>query len=144
MSDKRQTIAVVGLVGTMIFAAYMVAQLNGQERSTSGNFTNASIAEVRDAQGTVVLRGQFAVADEDDDDIERKATLTPVGSDTDASGEAEIEFSPGTPTTQEIEFSVRNLQPGLAITFMIDGTDVVAATTDSRGRAEVEFDVRMP
>ena len=92
----------------------------------------------------MVLRGQFVLADEEDDDIERKATLEPTGVDADAAGEAEVEFAKAAPAKQEIEFSVRNLQAGVAFTFVIDGIDVATATADRRGGAEVEFDVPMP
>jgi hypothetical protein len=144
MKDKRQAISVVGLVATIAGAVYMVVQLNGQERAPAGNFTNAATAEVRDAQGQVVLRGQFVLADEEDDDIEKKATLQPTGVDADAAGEAEVEFAKAAATKQEIEFSVRNLQAGVAFTFVIDGVDVATATADRRGRAEVEVDVPLP
>jgi hypothetical protein len=92
----------------------------------------------------VVLHGQFVLADEEDDDIERKATLQPTGVDADAAGEAEVEFANPAPTEQEIEFSVRNLQAGVAFTFVIDGVDIATATADRRGRAEVEVDVPLP
>lgn len=144
MNDKRQAIPIVGLLATMATAVYMVVQLNGQERAPAGDFTNAATAEVRDAQGQVVLRGQFVLADEEDDDIERKAALQPTGVDADAAGEAEVEFARAAPTKQEIEFSVRNLQAGVVFTFVIDGIDVATATADRRGRAEVEVDVPLP
>ena len=144
MNDKRQAIPIVGLLATIAAAAYMVVQLNGQERVPAGDFTNAATAEVRDAQGQVVLRGQFAVVDEQDDDIERRASLEPTGVDADAAGDAEVEFSKAAPTKQEVEFSVRNLQAGVAFTFVIDGIDVATATADRRGRAEVEVNVPLP
>jgi hypothetical protein len=144
MKDKRQAIPLVGLLATVAVAVYMVAQLNSQGGPPTGDFTNAATAEVRDAQGQVVLRGQFVLGDEEDDDIERKATLEPTGVDADAAGEAEVEFSKTAPAIQEVEFSVRNLQPGIAFTFVIDGVDVATATADRRGRAEVELDVRLP
>ena len=144
MKAKRQTVAAVGLVATSAAAVYMVVQLSGQERATAGNFINATTAEVRDAQGQVVLRGQFVLADEEDDDVERKANLLPTGVDADATGEAEVEFARAAPTKQEVEFSVRNLQAGAAVTFVIDGVEVATATADGRGRAEVEIDVPLP
>ena len=144
MKDKRQAITVGGLVATLAAAVYMVVQLNGQERVPAGNFTNAATAEVRDGQGQVVLRGQFVLEDEEDDDTERKATLQPTGVDADAAGDAEVEFANAAPARQEIEFSVRNLQAGVAFTFVIDGVDVATATADGRGRAEVEVDVPLP
>jgi hypothetical protein len=144
MKDKRQAIAVVGLVATMAAAVYMVVQLSGQERATAGNFTNAATAEVRDAQGQVLLRGKFALADAYDDDIEKKATLLPTGVDPDAAGEAEVEFARTAPAQQEIEFSVRNLPADTPVTFVIDGVEVATATVDRRGRAEIEVDVPLP
>jgi hypothetical protein len=55
-----------------------------------------------------------------------------------------VEFAKANPTKQEIEFSVRNLQAGVALTFVIDGVDVATATADRHGRAEVEVDVPLP
>jgi hypothetical protein len=144
MKDKRQMIPAIGLLATGVAAVYMVVQLNGQAMTPSADFTNAVFAEVRDAQGQVVLSGQFQVADENDDDVERKAVLAPTGVVADATGEAEVEFSKDAPVTQEVEFSVRNVSPNAAFTFVIDGIALATATTDRRGRAEVELDVRMP
>ena len=139
MTDSRQFIPLVGLASVMAVAAYMVVQLNAQ---VTGNFTTAATAQIRDTQGQVVLQGQFVAVEEDDDDIERKATLSPTGVDADAAGEAEVEFGEGE-AEQEIEFSATNLQPGARFTLVIDGTDVATATADDRGRAEAEVTVRL-
>ena len=144
MNDKRQVISVAGLLATVAMAVYMVVQLAGQTAGPAGDFTNAGNAEVRDAQGQTILRGQFALAEEEDDDIERKAKLEPTGVDADANGSAEVEFSKASPAQQEIEFSVRNVDPGAALTFVIDGQAVGEGKADDRGRAEAELDVRMP
>ena len=145
MKNTSQVIPVVGLVCTVALAGYMVVQLNGQTSSVpSRDFTNAVIAEVRDAQGRTVLQGKFVAVDEDDDDLERKATLAQTGWDADAAGEAEIEYAKVAPQEQEIEFTARNLAPGVALTLVVDGIDVATATTDARGRAEAEVVVRMP
>ena len=143
MKDKRQMIPAAVVFASIAAAAYMV-QLNGQTAALTGDFTNAATAEVRDAQGQVVLSGPFQAADEDDDDRERKAALATTGSDADATGEAEVEFAANAPSKQEVEFSVRKLAPRTAFTFVIDGTVVATATIDERGSAEVELDVRMP
>jgi hypothetical protein len=143
MTDKRQIIPAAGLLTTMAVAVYMVVQLSAQTATPVGDFTNAALAEVRDAQGQVLLRGQFQLADEDDD-IERKAVLATTGVDADAHGEAEVEFSKNAPATQEVEFFVRNIAPGAILTFAIDGVEVATATADGKGRAEVELDVPMP
>ncbi len=144
MMDKRQIIPAAGLLVTVVAAVYMVVQLNGQTAQPTTDLTNAALAEVRNAQGQAILSGQFQLVEEEDDDVERKAALAPTGADADATGEAEIEFSKSAPAEQEVEFSVRNVAPGAVLTFVIDGTEVATATADSRGRAEVELDVRMP
>jgi hypothetical protein len=144
MVNKRQIIPAAGLLATVVAAVYMVIQLDGQTAQSTTDLTNAALAEVRNAQGQVILSGQFQLVEEEDDDVERKAVLAPTGADADATGEAEIEFSKSAPAEQEVEFSVRNVAPGAVLTFVIDGTQVATATADRRGRAEVEFDVRMP
>ena len=142
--DKRQMIPAAGLLATVVAAVYMVVQLSGQTARPTADFTNAALAEVRNAQGQAILSGQFRLVEEEDDDVERKAALVPTGIEADATGEAEIEFSKSAPAEQEVEFSVRNVAPGAVLTFVIDGTDVATATADKTGRAEVELDVRMP
>ena len=144
MNDTRQWIPLGGLVATIAAAGYAVVQLHGQAQAPTGDFTNAATAQVRDAQGQVVLQGQFMAPVEEDGDLERRATLAPTGVDADASGEAEVEFAKAAATQQEVEFAVENLQPQATFTFVIDGTDVATAMTDRQGRAEVELDVRMP
>jgi hypothetical protein len=144
MKLTRQTVSLIGLVVTMAVVVYAVVQLSGQQGEPTGDFTNAKEATVRDAQGQVLLRGQFTVAEEEDEDIERRAALTATGIDGDAAGAAEVEYSRTSPVKQEVEFSARNVQPGVTLTFVIDGTDVATAVVDARGRVDVELDVRMP
>jgi hypothetical protein len=141
MRNKRIVVPVAGLVATLAVAVYMVVQLRGQAATAVGDFSNAAVAEVHDSQGRSLLRGQFEQTQEEDDDVERKAKLESTGVDSDATGEAEVEFAKELPTEQEVEFSVQNLQPGLTVSFVIDGTTVGQATVDARGRAEAEIEV---
>lgn len=144
MKDKRQLIPVAGMACTIAVVGYLVAGLNGQSVVPAGDFRNAASAEIRDAQGIVVLQGPFMPADEDDDDVERKATLAATPADADAAGEAEVEYARDATTVQEVEFSARNLQAGAAYEFVIDGVEVANATADDKGRAEIELEVRLP
>ena len=90
MRDKLQWLPIGGLLATMPIAVVMLAQLHAQ-KAAAGDYSKAAVAEVRDAQGQVVLRGSFAAVDDgDDDDVERKARLEPTGIDADAAGEAEV------------------------------------------------------
>ena len=144
MSRTRQWIPIAGLIATIAGASYAVVQLNGQTQPPTADFTNAAKAEVRDAQGRAVLQGQFMMPVEEDGNLERRAVLSPTGIDADASGEAEVEFAKTAATTQEVEFTVANLQPQTRFTFVVDGTEIASETTDRRGRADVELDVKMP
>jgi len=143
MSARNQVIPIIGLAAIIAAGIYMVVQLEGQEATAiRGNFTNAQQAEVRDAQGQAILQGPFVQVDEEDEDIERKATLKATGIDPDAAGEAEVEFAKSAPTSQEIEFTLRGLDAGATYTLVIDGQVVTTAKADTRGRAEVELDVK--
>ncbi len=143
MSDRRQWVPLTGLAGTLAIAVYMVVQLDAQSATPAVTVTNAVMAEVKDAQGQVVLQGQFGVADDDDDDddSDRKAVLAPTGIDNDAAGEAEIEVSKATGAVQEVELEARGLTSGAAFTFFIDGREVAKGTADARGRLDVEQNV---
>ena len=144
MSDKRQWIPLGGLLATMAIVIYTVVQIHAQETgAVTGNFTNAALAEVRDAKGQVILRGDFVPVEEADDDIERKAVLTATGVDADAKGEAEIEFAKAAPTEQEIEFEVTNIEPGSRVTFVVDGVDIATVVAGKDGVAEFEADIKM-
>ena len=145
MTDKRQLIPLGGLAAIMALVVYAVVQLSAQgAAAVTGDFRNAVTAEVRGPGNQVILRGQFALAEQEDNDTERKAKLESTGVDADAAGEAEVEFDNDAPGVQEVEFSVRNLEPGTALTFVIDGTTVATATADKKGQAEVELDVKLP
>jgi len=143
MKNIWQVIPFGALIASAVAGSIVVA-LDGQTPSPVGDFRNAAIAQVRDAQGQVVLQGQFAPPVEEDGGLERLAILAAAGADSDAAGEAEVEFTTATPIAQEVEFSVQKLAPAATFVFVIDGIEVATATTDRNGRAEVELDVRMP
>lgn len=143
MKNVHQLIPFGTLVAGAAVASIVVT-LEGQTPAPVGDFRNATVAQVRDAQGQVVLQGHFAMPVEEDGGLERLAILAPAGADTDAKGEAELEFTSATPIEQEVEFSVQNLAPAARFVFVIDGIEVATATTDRNGRAEVELDIRMP
>ena len=141
MTTKVPKIAAAGLAVTIAVAVVMVIGLSGnQTASVSGDFRNATTAEVRDAQGKVLLRGTFAAA-ADTNDVERQATLTATADGGQASGDAEIEYSKDKPDVQEIEFEVAGVPARAIVTLVLDGRDVISATADDKGRAKAEFDV---
>jgi hypothetical protein len=144
MIDRGQTLPVAGLLATIIAATYLVVQLHAQPTEPI-DLRNVATAELRDAQGQVVLSGPFRLDDEDDaDEVERKAALQPTGSDPDASGVAEVEFVRERPVEQEVEFSGRNLQPGASYTLVLDGRDVITGVARRDGDLDLERDVPIP
>jgi len=103
-----------------------------------GDLSNATTLEVKDSTGTVVLRGHFVDAPEDDDDLERKATLT--GNTATITGTAEIEVSrTNNLLDQEVEVSVSNLAPNTAYTVFVDAKQVGTFQTNKSGKAEMEL-----
>ena len=144
MNKKLQIAAIASLLAVIAFATTAVVQLSGEPAAQiTGDFRNAAVAEVHNAQGQVLLRGEFAVVDADDaGEVERHATLTSSAQDVRATGEAEVEYQSDKPTEQEVELTVRGLAAGTAITFMIDGQRVGTATADRRGGVEIELTVK--
>ena len=146
MIKRQQTLSAAGLVATIAASAYMVVQLNAQNPAAEPiDLRNVATAEIRDAQGQVVLSGPFMLDDEDDaEDVERKAALLPTGADADASGVAEVEFARQNPVEQEVEFSGRNLQAGVRYTLVLDGREVISGVAERDGELELDRDVPIP
>ena len=145
MINGRQILPAAGLLATIVAAAYLVVQLNAQNPPAEPiDLRNVATAEIRDAQGQVVLSGQFMLDDGDDaEDVERKAALQST-TGTQASGVAEVEFATQNPVEQEVEFSGRNLQAGARYTLVLDGRDVIAGVAERDGDLELEREVPIP
>lgn len=146
MKNLRKVALGAGAAAVTVATA-LVAGLGAQAapQAEAADFTNAAVAEVRDANGQALLTGKFVVSEEEDDDIERKAALAPTGVDADAKGQAEVEVDrEGNPRRQEVEFSVANVAPGSVLTLLIDGKVFATVTADAKGRASVERDVPLP
>ena|SRR5688572_11852959 len=139
MRKQLLVLSMAALVGAGVLVA---AQSTPQ---APFDFSKAVAAEVRNDRGQVVLSGQFKAASSRPDDGERKAALVQTGIDADASGEAEIEsLGSSNKRRQEIEFEVRNLEPGGVFSFFIDNRLFATVTTDNRGKAQHERDVPLP
>ena len=133
----------VGIATAAAVGVAMMVSLDGnQTAATTGDFRNATTAEVRDSAGTVLVRGTFAAtAGDTDKEIERKAALAAIAGGT-AAGEAEIEYSTDKPDVHEIEFNVTGVPARAIVTLVLDGRDVVSATANDKGEAEAEVNVK--
>ena len=144
MKSDIKSLAAAGVLTAALAIVIGVADLSGQRAAQiTGDFSNAAVAEIHDAQGQVLLRGEFAPIDNDDKgEVERHAKLGAIAAGLTASGEAEVEYQADTPAEQEVEVSVTGLAPGTAITFVIDGKQIASGTADKRGTFEFEQKVK--
>jgi hypothetical protein len=105
-----------------------------------GDLSNASTVEIKDNSGAVVLTGHLVEIPEDDDDLERKATLAGSGASSKATGEVEVEVSKiDDRLDQEVEVSVSRLSPGATYTVFIDAKQLGTFQTTQDGKAELEL-----
>jgi hypothetical protein len=145
MTKRTRTVLllVVMLVTGGIASIFMQDTIAAQGNEAAlpedvGDLSNATTVEVKDSAGTVVLRGHFVDSPEDDDDVERKATLT--GINAKATGQAEIEVSRNNNRLdQEVEVSVTNLAPDATYTVFVDAKQVGTFQTNKNGKAEMEL-----
>lgn len=146
MIEKRQMLPAAGLLATIVAAAYVVVQLNAQGPTAEPiDLRNVATAELKDAQGLIVLSGTFMLDDEDDaEDVERKAALQPITPGVKALGVAEVEYARQQPVEQEVEFSGRNLQPGVRYALVLDGREVISGVAERDGELELDMDVPIP
>lgn len=140
MNTEFKSLAAAGVLTAALAIVLGVADLSGARTiQVTGDFRNAAVAEVHDAQGQVLLRGQFAPIDADDKgEVERHAKLGAIAAGLTATGEAEVEYQADKPNEQEVEISVTGLAPGTAVAFVIDGQQITTGTADKRGRFEFE------
>src|SRR5687768_9255588 len=139
----RKSISIAAVAALILVTGYLVVQFAQEGTIQSADFRNAATAEIRDAQGQVVLRGTFMLEEEEDDDIERKATLAGTTGG-EVIGEAEVEFATEMPVDQEVEFAARGLVAGASYTLMVDERALATVAADERGRIALELDVPLP
>jgi hypothetical protein len=139
---KTTTLAGLGLAAVVAVGSAIYA--SDQQPPITGDFRNANAAEIRDAQGQVLLRGTFAPVDSDEDDeVERLAKLAPATPGSSATGEAEVEHRKSEPNEQEVEFQVSGVPARSAVTLVLDGKPVITVTADDKGKAEAEINVNV-
>ena len=139
----RNTAAIGGVLAVAVAVGAIVQAGSSPAIQINGDLKNAAVAEVHDAQGQVLLRGEFAPVDADDEgEIELVAPLTAVAAGLAAKGEAEVEYQTDTPAEQEVELTLSGLAQGTDIIFVIDGQRVATARADNRGRISLELAVR--
>ena len=141
--SAREALPFAAIVTVIVVTGYVAVRFDAEEATVrSADFRNAATAEIRNAEGEIVLRGTFMLVEEEDDDIERKAALTATTGM--VMGEAEVEFATEMPASQEVEFTARDLVADALYTLVVDGRDVATVAADMRGRIAIELDVPLP
>ena len=146
MTRSRLLITTVLIVGAVTIAA---ALLDAQriQRGLPLSFAalnDVSRVEVMGPAGEVLLRGTFSTTEESAGDVEREAPLSPVSGTGKGLAEIEIERTNAIATKDEIEVTVEGLAPSTIHKLMIDGHEVTAFTTTSRGRADLKLSRAFP
>jgi hypothetical protein len=136
---KKLVVSVVALVGIVVLAGVMVS---ARQRvvttlpSAVGDLATARTVElVQDAQ--VILSGTFATKSEEEDEVERTASLASSGP---AKGVAEIEIErDGVATKEEIELEAQGLPANASFMVHVDGQSAGTFTTTRRGTTELKL-----
>lgn len=105
-----------------------------------GDLGSATVVEIRNANGAVVLSGEFRSRVDSLGNTEKDAELKNQRGD-EVIGEVEIELpAPGRDHVRpELEVDVINLQPRQVHTVVINDRIVGTFTTDDRGSADLEL-----
>ena len=140
---RKTTAAIGGVLAAAITVVAVVQAGSNPAAQISGDLKNAAVAEVHDAQGQVLLRGNFVPVDADDrGEVERLATLAAIAPGVTGSGEAEVEYQVDDPAVQEVELMLSGMTPGMDVVLVIDGARITPAKADGKGRVDVEVEVR--
>jgi hypothetical protein len=137
---KAFLIPITTLMTVFLGTAFAASQATPRTPSSLPDLTAVAQVEIRAADGAVVLAGQFGAATTEDDETERDAPLSGVGTASGASGTAEFEaIARGNQTERELEIDVEGLPANTSFNVVIDGQVVATFTTDSDGEAEIEW-----
>jgi hypothetical protein len=136
------------LIGGGVGSVLLIDTLNAQGvalPADTPDLSTASMVEVKDNAGLVVLAGQLVEIPEDDDDVERKAELKGSGISAGAAGFAEVEVAKdNNRIDQEVEVSVSRLIAGATYSVFVDGKQLGTFQTNKDGNAEVELNTPQP
>ena len=131
------------LIGGGVASVWLVDTLDAQGvalPADTPDLSTASMVEVKDGSGLVVLAGQLVDIPEDDDDVERKAELRGSGISAGATGFAEVEVAKtNNQIDQEVEVSVSKLAASATYSVFVDGKQLGTFQTNKGGNAEVEL-----
>jgi hypothetical protein len=105
------------------------------------NLMSVKLIEIKSTTAQTILSSAITPTDCGKDSEEKEIKLIAVGSDTDASGEAEIEIEreDGAISEQEFKVKVEDLDPTTNFQIVVNSVEIGTFTTSNTGRAEVRF-----
>jgi hypothetical protein len=131
-------ILIIAVAGVAISHAQ---RINKPLPPTLNRLMEARLVEIKDEAGEVVLSGEFTTASDTRIEIERVATLSGPEGATGVKGEAEIELVKNGDqfSKQELEVEVEGLPQAANFKLFVDQVEVIAFTTNRRGKASMKF-----
>ena len=141
--SSRHSLAVALVALTISFGGTrLLAQRPGDTLPSSvGNLAAATLIEIRDQAGQVLLNGTLKTSKRDPKETERKADLeSPTGQKAKGKFEVEIERKDGAIAKEEVELEVEKLPAMTECELFIDGKHVSSLTTTKVGKAELKLE----
>jgi len=141
--SSRRSLAVALVALTISFgSARLSAQRPGDTLPTSvGDLAAATLIEIRDQTGQVLLNGTLKTSKRDSRETERKADLiSPTGQRAKGKVGIEIQLKDNLIEKETVELAFERLPKMTEYQFFLDGRHVSSFTTDKEGKAAVKLE----
>jgi hypothetical protein len=141
--SSRHSLAVALVALTISFGGTrLLAQRPGDTLPSSvGNLAAATLIEIRDQAGQVLLNGTLKTSKRDPKETERKADLvSPSGQRAKGKVGIEIQSKGDIIEKETVELSFERLPKMSECQFFLDGRHVSSFTTDKEGKAAVKLE----
>jgi hypothetical protein len=144
-TERRLTIALATVLLPIVIAAFIInaaveARPAAVVSATLSDSADGHLVEIRDAQGAVVLSGEFRSRVDSIGNTEKDAELTAQTGES-VIGEIELEIPAASRQHRrpELEVDVIHLRPRHRYSVVIDDRTVGTFVTDDRGNADMEL-----
>jgi hypothetical protein len=142
-AERRMAVTLYSVLLPLVVAAFIVQasvdRPSAATVSTLSQVADGQLVEIRDADGAVVLSGEFRARVDSLGNTEKDAELTDQQGRS-VIGEVELEIpAAGLDRRLELEVDVIHLQPRQRYTVVIDNQTVGTFITDDRGSADLEL-----
>jgi hypothetical protein len=139
--NRRLTIGALAFAALLLCAGVGVAGAQQSKQSlppSVSDLTAATLIELRDEGGHVLLNGTLATTKQTLTQTERTAELkSPAGLEAKGTADVEVERKNGVVKKDSIELSVEKLPALVTLTLVVDGQVLGTVMTSKKGKAEI-------